>query len=73
MRAGKAIRDERALAHASAKPCDDCGHRTGDHRELAPKIVWRDGEITEIPHPDYKPLHFHCDMEGCDCVMVAAA
>lgn len=78
MRAGKAIRDERALAHAADKPCGDCGHRVGGHRELKPHVTvtFPDGGgpvLVETPHPDYKPLHFHCGEEGCDCVVVAAA
>lgn len=73
MRAGKAIRDERALAHANAKPCDQCGHRIGGHRELQPTIKFTRGRIVETPHPDYKPLHFHCGEEGCKCVRIEAA
>lgn len=72
MRAGKAIRDERALAHANATPCDQCGHRIGGHRELQPTITFTpETGIVETPHPDYKPLHFHCG--ECSCVRVEAA
>lgn len=72
MRAGKHIRDLKAIQHAGDKLCD-CGHTMREHRELQPTWALVDGAITETPHPDYRPLHFHCGREGCSCVRVEAA
>lgn len=69
MRAGRQIRFERALAVAYAKPCAGCGHPEGEHRELRPTYELVGGAITEVQHPEYKPLHFHCTREGCTCVL----
>lgn len=69
MRAGRQIRWERALEHAGNKLCD-CGHTVREHRELQATLSIEDGAIIETPHPDYKPLHFHCTADGCECVVV---
>lgn len=77
MRAGLLIRQQAALRAASARPCPSCGHPTGDHRELLPSIVTGFDPVTmelrEEPNLAYRPLHFHCHHEGCDCVQVAAS
>lgn len=70
-RAGYAFRQAAALDAAAARPCPNgCGHTSGEHRELI-AATWeiRDGEIVEIPNPEYKPFHFHCSHEGCSCVI----
>lgn len=64
----------RQQMHADAqwrKPCPTCAHPSGQHGEL--QGTWEfdgDGEWVKRPHPDYRPLHFHCF--ECDCVWVAA-
>lgn len=73
MRAGRQIRWEHQLKQAYEKPCS-CGHVVGQHRELRPaEIALVDGEIVETPNPDYRPLHFHCTADGCDCVLDRSA
>jgi len=69
MRAGRAIRDEAALRNAYNTPCPNCGHPSGGHRELTPTWQLVEGALVEVAHPDYKPLHFHCEAEGCDCML----
>lgn len=72
MRAGKLIRDARAMEAAGAVPCPTCGHRTDEHHELRDVLVVENGAPRYERHPDYKPLHFHCDHDDCQCVLVVA-
>lgn len=77
MRAGKAIRDERALAAAAEKLCE-CGHRLGGHRELPYSTFAVDfgsnpPRVVETKNLDYRPLEFHCGVDGCECVRTEAA
>jgi hypothetical protein len=71
-RAGVYLKAQKALAHAGDKLCA-CGHTMREHRELRSTLALVDGTITETPHPDYKPLHFHCSREGCDCLRIESA
>jgi hypothetical protein len=73
-RAGLAFRQAAALDAAAARPCPNgCGHPSGAHFELKP--TWELGEedgkptLVEVPHPEYKPFHFHCQHEGCSCII----
>jgi hypothetical protein len=65
------LRQELARAARSAAPCDECGHPHREHRELRPTFELRDGEIVEVPDPEYRPGEFHCHADGCDCVVTA--
>lgn len=73
MAAGYLLRKDQALAEAGERPCPGCGHPTRRHRELQPTWELRDGEIIEMPHPDYQPFVFHCEVEGCGCALDRAA
>lgn len=68
MRSGYMLRQEMQRAEASQALCG-CGHARGRHYEL-PRCTYelRDGQINQVPNPDFQPLHFHC--EDCDCVVV---
>lgn len=57
MRAGYLIRQEQALERAGAKPCPSCQHRVDDHHELG------------YGQPGHVAGRFHCDHDGCDCVL----
>lgn len=58
-----------AAAARAEVPCPGCGHPDGDHRGLPREsIALVGGEIVRTPNPDYRPLAFHCDVEGCSCV-----
>lgn len=73
MRAGFALRQARAMDAVDDAPCPNgCGHRVGAHRELRPTWRVENGEPVEVPHPDYAPRHFHCEDDGCSCVLVAS-
>ena len=75
MRAGWAIRNDRALEHAGNKLCS-CGHTMREHRELPSESYGFDaatGTMTVTPNPAYEPLVFHCDRDGCDCHFKLAA
>jgi hypothetical protein len=61
VRAGKLIRQGAALDAADAKQCPGCGHPLGQHFELPYGSV------------GYKPLVFHCKVEGCSCAHAAGA
>jgi hypothetical protein len=60
---------EEAQARASAIPCPDCGHSTGEHRELP--VSWRaEGfDIVEVKHPEYVEGRMICEcrVDGCEC------
>lgn len=71
-----ATRQEQRLEREGAKPCDGCGHEVRRHRELRPTTtaLGRDPEtgeptLIEIANPDYRAFHFHCEVDGCQCVM----
>lgn len=73
-RPGRAIVQARAQEARAAVACDGCGHALGDHRELpAETYDIAGGRIVSRPNPDYRPLHFHCEIEGCGCVARLAA
>lgn len=68
---GRALRDAARDEAAAKRMCrNGCGHPAYQHLELQPTFVIEDGEIVARPHPDYKPLHFHCNAEGCACICV---
>lgn len=50
----------------------ECGHPRMGHHEL--KSYWwelaADGQMVEVANPDYRPEHFHCDIQSCSCVRV---
>lgn len=60
MRMTRAVRDAQRDAANAAKQCDTCGHPVYRHLEL------------DRAAAEYKPLHFHCSHDGCDCIRVAA-
>lgn len=72
-RPGQAFLQADALDARATTPCDGCGHELGEHRELPPtRAVIDDGALVEVPTPGYQPWHFHCGIDGCVCVRVAA-
>lgn len=69
MRAGRFIRLGAALDAADRVPCE-CGHAMSLHRELQPTLYRLDGDAVHTePNPDYRPLHFHCQADGCTCIL----
>lgn len=76
MRAGRALRDKWEMERLAAKLCE-CGHREGDHFELRDVMVVRygtglcpnDGVPSFERHPDHVVGEFHCNHEGCDCII----
>lgn len=73
MTSGYMIRQEQRLQAAGEKPCPGCGHPNYRHHELQRatfSLSEDQTEIVETLNPDYQPLHFHCDVEDCPCVIV---
>ena len=60
----KATREAARDAAYSRKLCP-CGHLRAQHRELAASTVIENGLLVTRPHPQYRPLHFHCAADGC--------
>ena len=54
MSSGYVFRQHRRQEAISDQTCH-CGHRIGEHRELAQD------------DPAYRPLAFHCREDGCEC------
>jgi hypothetical protein len=66
----RAMRD-RARDRVYAEQVCECGHLRMQHLELPSETyTLEDGVIVATPNPAYRPLHFHCRTEGCDCVRV---
>lgn len=62
---GRAVREAAAIRNYR---CEECGH-SDSHVELKPTLELVDGTIVETPHPDYEPLVFRCEHDGCDCTI----
>lgn len=75
-RPGRAFVQARAQEAVAEKPCPNgCGHALGEHRELPAEravLVEREGQVVGVRFeatPAYRPLDFHCGVDGCSCVM----
>lgn len=67
---GRAIVQAQRQDALAAAPCDACGHRADAHHLLAREtLAVVEGALVATPNPDYRPLDFHCDADGCACVI----
>jgi len=69
-RSGYMLRLDQARSRAADKPCADCGHATGDHRQMLYEFYEVDGTQVKVTrNPDYQGNVFPCSHEGCDCAI----
>jgi len=71
MRAGQALRQKWQDEASAKKRCPKgCPHLSAQHHEL-PRCTYAlnadQTAVIEVPNPDYVPLRFHCDVDGCNC------
>lgn len=68
-RAGYALRQKWQMERLAAEGCQICGHRVGDHFELRDVLVVVDGIPRFERHPDHVVGEFHCNHDGCNCIL----
>jgi hypothetical protein len=71
------IRQTQHLEARSAALCE-CGHANAQHHELPRELIdvagsLATGHLLSEPNPEHRPLHFHCDVDGCSCVLAPEA
>lgn len=70
-RAGRALREKWRMERLADEVCK-CGHRIGGHFELRDVLVWDGDDVATARferHADHVVGEFHCNVDGCDCVV----